>query len=494
MTENNANVIKGLKPERVWHHFSEIASIPHPSMKEDKVRDYLINFAKTNELEWKSDKIGNVVIYKASQNSTSDKTTILQSHIDMVCESKPNVDIDFDNDPLTLKKEEDLIKASGTTLGADNGIGVAVMLAILEDKSISHPKLQTLFTIDEETGMTGAKNYDRAMLDADYMVNLDTEEEGCVYIGSAGGGTIKASYKTEKENTPNDYTFKRLVVDGLHGGHSGLDINKNYANAIKLLAVMMSELTNKGIAFNISHIKGGKLMNAIPRYAEVNFAVSNKDKKQTDSILKTLSEKIIKRYKESTEPNIVINIEDNAENEDKILSRNFSRGFIRILNAIHSGVLKMSVDVDDMVQTSSNLGVVKQDDDEDSISIITLTRSDNMVEIELAMSQIISAMNIIEPSNLESDDKFPGWTPLPIDKNPLLQTFLEVHKETTGKDAHILAVHAGLECGFFAGEMPDTKIISIGPDINNAHSPDEQVSIGSTERFYKLVLELLKKL
>jgi dipeptidase D len=492
MTEHNANVIKELKPERVWHHFSEIASRPHPSMKEGKVRDYLIDFAKKHNLEWKTDKIGNVVIYKPAQNTSSDKTTILQSHIDMVCESNPNVSIDFNNDPIALKKEGDLIKASGTTLGADNGIGVAVMLAILEDKSISHPKLQALFTIDEETGMTGAKNYDKSLLDAEYMVNLDTEDEGYVFIGSAGGGTIKAKYNAERENTSHDSAYLSIVVDGLRGGHSGLDINKNYANAIKIIAVLMAELTKNELFFNISYIEGGRMMNAIPRYAEVSIAINKDEKEQAKSILKTLSEKIIKRYKDTTEPNISITIETENKGDGKAFSKDFSRRFIDILNAIHSGVFKMSVDVENMVQTSNNLGVVNQECD--SISLVTLTRSDNMLEIEFAMSQILSAINIIEPIELVSDDKFPGWTPLPIVKNSLLQIFLEVHKETTGKDAEVVAVHAGLECGFFAGVMPDTKIISIGPEINNAHSPDEEVSIGSTERFYKLVLELLKKL
>ncbi len=491
MTENNANVIKGLKPEKLWHHFGEIASIPRPSKKEEKIREYIIKIAEKNKLEYVIDRAGNIVVYKSAQNSLSNNTVILQSHIDMVCEANPDVEIDFETDPLVLRKEAGLMKASGTTLGADNGIGVATILSILEDREISHPDIEAFFTVDEETGLTGAINFDESLLNGDYLINLDTEEEGKVFTGAAGGETIVAKYNIEKENTPDDTIFLRVSVNGLRGGHSGADIHKNFGNAIKFIGFIMTEVILNNIQFNISNISGGNMKNAIPRFAEITFGINKNKKEETKRVMNHIIARIISKYKRDTEPNILIKVEEITTNiPDRVITKAQSKSIINIINCIHHGIHCVSTAVKDLVETSNNLGVISLEDD--ILEIMNLARSDDMLELDITMQQIISALRIIENVEITRKERYPAWKPIPKEENPLLQLFIDVHKKVTGEEPAIKAIHAGLECGYFDEKMPDTPIISIGPTIKNAHSPEEYVSINSAERFWKLLVEFLK--
>lgn len=492
MTENNANVTKGLKPEKLWRIFGEIASIPRPSKKEGKIRQYLIDFATKLNLKYKTDHVGNIVIYKDSQNSNSKKTVILQSHMDMVCENNPDVNIDFENDPITLVKDGEKLKAKGTTLGADNGIGLATSLAILEDMEIRHPALQVLVTVDEETGLTGALELDPSMLNGEYLINLDTEESGQVYIGCAGGENTEIIYEIDKEPLQMNSSVITISIEGLRGGHSGMDINSNLGNSIKFGAFLISLLIKEGIEFNIIKINGGKAHNAIPRNAEFIFAVDKKDKDKSINLIKNDISKIVDEYKNGTEPDIKISVfEEQIQYKDAV-NKNQSKNIIMGLNNVHSGVYRMSNVVQGLVETSNNLSLIKHKNSK--IHITSSTRSSNMLDMDMVTQMIYTQFKSANASSIESKGRYPGWTPIPIDKNPMLRKYIEVHKKVEGKEPGIRAVHAGLECGVLSEKLRGTQIISIGPDIRNPHSPNEYVDIYSVKSYWDILITFLKEL
>ncbi len=492
MTKNNADVIKGLEPEKLWRIFGEIASIPRPSKKEGKIRQYLIDFATKLNLKYKTDRIGNVVIYKNPQNNNSKNTVILQSHMDMVCENNPDINIDFENDPITLVKNDGKLTAKGTTLGADNGIGLATSLAILKDEELSHPALQVLVTVDEETGLTGALELDPSMINGEYLINLDTEESGEVYIGCAGGENTEIVYNIEKENLNVNSSIITIKVEGLRGGHSGMDINSNLGNSIKFGAFLISLLIKEGIEFNLIKINGGKAHNAIPRNAEFIIAVDEKDKDKSIRIINKDISKIVNEYKNGTEPDIKISLfEEQIQYKDAI-NKNQSKDIIIGLNNVHSGVYRMNNVVKGLVETSNNLSLIKQKDNE--VHITSSTRSSNMLDMDMVTQMIYTQFKSANASVIKTEGRYPGWTPIPIEKNPMLRKYIEVHKKVDGKEPGIKAVHAGLECGVLSEKLRGTQIISIGPDIRNPHSPNEYVDIDSVKKYWDILIEFLKEI
>lgn len=494
MTDHNAKVIKEMKqkemkPERLWELFAELSSVPRPSKNEVKAVQHVIEFAKKNKLEYKTDTVNNIYIYKPAQNTDSDKTVILQSHIDMVCESDPEVKIDFNNDPIQLRVDGEFLKATGTSLGSDNGIGVAAILSVLENKEISHPNIIGFITVDEESGMTGAINFKQEYAKGDYLLNLDTEDEGNAYIGSAGGEAVYSEYTLNRIDIPENTSFLKIVVGGLSGGHSGVDIHKNFCNAAKMIGYLFAEFVNLNIDFNIVDLKVGKMLNAIPRYGEILIGMDNNDRSQIKSILKERAEKLQNHYRKINEPNLEVDILDIEGITQKLIDKKTSRDIIKIMNAVQTGVYRLSTTIEGLVETSNNLGVIECD--EDRLIMKCMMRSDDEFELEMAELHLISAFRIIDTAAVTLTGRSPIWKP-EKENNPLLDKFSEAHENAVGIKPKITAIHAGLECAFFAQKMKDTLMISFGPEIDYPHSPSERVNIPSVERFWNILVEALK--
>ncbi len=492
--ENNINLVKGLKPDRLWYYFAEICSIPHPSRKEEKIAKYLIDVAKSLKLDYKIDTTGNIVIYKDKQHTVSSKTLILQSHTDMVCDANKDVKINFDTDPIIMRKEGDFIKASGTTLGADNGIGMAIVLALLESKDIAHPKLQCLFTVTEEDGLIGANGLDASLLNGDYLINLDSEDEDKVCIGCAGSESTRMHYKLKRQPIPSETEGLKIVIDGLQGGHSGSDIHKNYGNSIKIVSNILGELLDNKIDFWISHFIAGSKRNAIPRYAEITICLEKQNITNAKKLINDKVSQFIEYYKNDTESGINIDISLNEKIIGNVIDKEQSKEIINLLNCIHTGVYRMSTLVKGLVETSNNLGVI--DCDESEIIITTATRSSDMFDLKRTVKQIRTLANMCCESVVKNESLgyYPSWKPLPPEKNNLLRTYIETYEKIVGSKPEIKAIHAGLECGLFSEKMPKTLMISIGPNIYDVHSPNERVNITSTGRFWNILCELLKVL
>lgn len=504
---DNHQVTANLKPQKVWKLFADLANIPRPSGQEEGVRNWLIGLAHENSWEYKVDSTGNLVIYKSAQNSASEKILLLQAHMDMVTESDPDKEIDFSKDPITLRQKGEWLMADRTTLGSDNGLGLVAIVALLLDKEIAHPNLQALFTVDEEVGLTGALNLDSSLIDADYVLNLDTEEEEAVYVSSAGSRDLEAKVNFTKAPTKKlGATCFKLKVDGLRGGHSGVNIHEDRQNAIKLLVQTLSVLES-ATELELVSIEGGNKRNAIPRYAEAVFIIHPDSIEVLRQTHATYSARLKEMFKEA-EPNIEITLA-----EDGIRNLTFTpedtRAIINLLQAIPSGVLQMSRAIPDLVQTSNNLGVVTSQDD--GIEIICMLRSNDDAELLSLTHRVVSIFSLICPLTiptelfntdeqkitseeiiLEFSQVSPGWK-AQLD-NELVDYFQESHKEITGKEAAVKAIHAGLECGVILSYLPKAKCISFGPEIRDAHSPVEKVKISSVETFYQVFEHLVEKL
>ena len=514
--ENNLETIKDLNPHLLWRHFATLASIPRPSKKEQNVGEWLREFASELGLKYKQDKVGNIVIYKDRQNSKSNKTLLLQGHQDMVCEADPGNLINFDTDPIELRIEGDYVYANHTTLGSDNGIGVCAILCILEDKDISHPKMEALFTIDEETGMTGIMELGEDMIHADFMLNLDTEEDGSVYIGCAGSRDITIHNTFTKESELRH--IYSINISGLRGGHSGVQINENRGNAIKILTQILFDISTH-YPIHISQINGGNKLNAIPRNSNIEFAITNEvaevnEISEVSSIISYIQSKI-QEFEQNyvlIEKDLKITFED-LDKESTSFSLRDSQYIIHTLNAIPSGVIQMNSDIPHLVQTSNNLSVVKTSDNE--ITIICMHRSSDLFELNNVSRQILSIVipqdtimsefifsdlsshkievdNNIIMQNIELSNVSIPWKPEP--HNILLDSFQEVHKNLFGVEAEVKAVHAGVECGFVRSYLKECKIISFGPQIDDAHSPKEHVQISNVEKFYTLLVNFIEKI
>lgn len=480
--------IEGLKPEIVWQRFYEISQIPRPSKKEEKILEYLRKFAEEHNLEMLEDDIHNIVMkVPATKGYESAPLLIIQGHVDMVCEKNKGTEHDFDNDPIKLVRDGEWMRAEGTTLGADNGIGVAAGLAAVTDDSLTHGPLELLFTVDEETGLTGANNLSKNLLEGKTLLNCDSEEDGAFYVGCSGGQDTVGIYDIEWAEVKNDLTPFELTVNGLKGGHSGLDVANGRANAIKLLARLLLELTD--VDYRIVEINGGSKRNAIPREAEVTLLIKDSDEAKVKKIADDFVNEALLEYKVN-DGGLKVELNKKDGNYDKAFRRKFAQKILHVLNVIPHGIMAMSPDIPDLVETSTNLATVFTEGEK--LRIGTSQRS----SIETAKSNISnivkSAFALSGAEEILDADSYPGWQPNMDSK--ILKLGKEVFKEQFGKEPEIKAIHAGLECGILADKYPGLDMVSFGPTIQGAHSPDERVNIKDVEKFYKLVGGILEKI
>jgi len=462
-----------LKPELLWKYFEEISSIPRCSKHEEKVAEYVVNTAKKLGHEVMRDDVGNVIVRKKATAYENAPMVTLQAHLDMVCEKNRDVKHDFEKDPIDVYVDGDMVKARGTTLGADNGIGVAACLAVMEDKEIKHGPLEFLFTIDEETGMTGAFGLKEGVLKGKMLINVDTEEFGAVYIGCAGGGntTLTLPIKYEKSEGKG----MEITIRGLKGGHSGTEIHEGRANSIKLMARLLYNTDAK-----VSSVEGGDKFNAIPREATAKIIPSNKD----DALKKVKEfEKIFKNEYSVSDPGVTIATKDC--DIEKIMSAESQKKVLDLLMGLPHGVLAMDQQVEGLVETSTNLARVRSGD---KLEIMMSSRSSVNSALEATM-QSIRAIGELAGAKVEEGSMYPGWKPNLDSK--LLKIAIESYKELYGKEPEIKAIHAGLETGVIGGKY-DMDMISIGPQIEHPHSPDEVVYISSVEKFWEYLLKILE--
>ena len=479
------SLIENLEPKIVWKHFDEIRKIPRCSKHEEKIRKYVLDFAKKNNLKTKTDKIGNVVISKqASPGMQTKPTVILQGHMDMVCEKNSDVKFDFTKDPINLKLNGDILTADGTTLGADNGIGLAISLAILEDKSLKHGPIEALFTIDEETGLTGAFAMESNMLSGKILLNLDSEDFGVITVGCAGGGDSQIRLPLKTQPISSNLETLIVKVSGLRGGHSGVDIHEQRGNAVKLLTRMLWRA--KDSKFYISDLRGGDKHNAIPREAYAVVAVDKSDKNKFVTTLKKEADKIKGEYK-PIDPNFKLDVSNN-EKIKTTLTNDSQNILLNLLHGLPHGVDKMSYDIPGLVETSTNLATVSIKEGKASVGLSTRS------SIKSALQDFrdrIRATAELSGAKVEEDSPYPGWKPDLESK--ILALSKKIFKDMYGKEPKVEAIHAGLECGIIGEKFPGMDMISIGPTIKYPHSPEEQVHVSTVAKFYKFVLKILEE-
>lgn len=479
-------ILSNLKPELVWKHFEEITKHPRPSKNEKKVVEYVLSVVKNLGLEYKQDSFGNILVKKpATKGKENLKTVCLQGHLDMVCEKNRDVQHDFDKDPIQIYVDGDWVKAKGTTLGADNGIGVAAALAIMESNDIEHGPLEFLFTLDEETGLTGATNLSQDFLNADILLNLDSEEEGSFYIGCSGGKDTEGRFTYIKDKVPSQSLAYKISVTGLKGGHSGLDIHLGRGNAIKILTRLLWNLQNN-LDLRISRIEGGSKRNAIPREAFAEVVISNSKEKEFTDYVNKFTE-IVKFELGTVEPNLKISF-DKINLPEFVIDKPTQFRLLNTLYALPHGVMKMNADLPDLVETSTNLATINFNDE---IVIGTSQRSSVETEKEDIVS-VNRAIFLLANAQVKHGDGYPGWKP---DINSeILKEMKKVYYNLYNKEPEVKAIHAGLECGIIKEKYPSMDMISFGPTILGAHSPDERVQISTVEKFYNLLLETLKNI
>lgn len=478
-------MLKGLKPESVWNYFSEICCIPRPSKKEQKIAAYLLEFAVKNGLEAKSDAAGNILIKKkAAQGMENAPALILQAHMDMVCEKNTDTEHDFDKDPIQPYIDREWVKAKGTTLGADDGIGIAAAMAVLTATDIQHGPLECLFTVDEETGLTGAFALQPGFLNGKILLNLDSEDEGEMFIGCAGGidTVITASYN--EQPVPEGQFAVTIAIKGLQGGHSGDDINKGRGNAIKILNRLLWKLNDK-YRIEIARFEGGNLRNAIAREASALITFDNQYKEQVRVDFNIYLADMEEVWK-LTEPGLQMELES-ADIPDKVIEHPIT---VRLLNALYAcphGVFAMSSRMPGMVETSTNLASVKFLADK-TIQITTSQRSDIDTE-KMNIAGMVAAVFRLAGMKAEHGEGYPGWAPNP--DSAVLKIAVESYKRLFGKEPLVRSIHAGLECGLFLEKYPELDMVSFGPTLRGVHSPDEKVNIETVEMWWKHLIDIL---
>lgn len=479
--------IKNLEPTEIWGHFADLNAVPRPSKKEEKIIQFMVNFGNKLQLETLVDKIGNILIKKpASKGMENRKTVILQGHLDMVHQKNATTDFNFEEEGINMFVDDDWVKAKGTTLGADNGLGVAAIMGILSSKNSEHPAIEALFTIDEETGMTGAMGLDATFLTGEILINLDTEEDDEIGIGCAGGIDITATRYYSEEGIPEKTSAFSISISGLNGGHSGMDIHRGLGNANKIMNRMLFDrFTNFGL--RISEINGGSLRNAIPRESVSKFVIDTISK---DPFLYETNKLInqIKKELSTIEPNLKINIEE-IPTPKGIVDLGTQEGFLRAMYATLNGVFRMSPDVKDLVETSNNISKVELKNG--FISVGCLARSSSGSG-KIDVSNSIRSSFELARFKVEFSGNYPGW--LSNMNSEILQIVSNTYRDLFQKEPKIVACHAGLECGILGQNYPKIDMISFGPNIKGAHSPDEKAQISSTQKFWKMLLEVLKNI
>lgn len=479
--------VKDLKPALVWECFDEITKVPRPSCHEEQIREYLLAFAEKHGVKAKTDKAGNVVMYKpATKGHENAPTVILQAHMDMVAEKNSGVDHDFMKDPIKTYIDGDWVKAKGTTLGADNGIGMAAALAVMADDSLEHGPVEALFTVNEEIGLEGAQNLDRELLNGDILVNLDSEDDGEIFIGCAGGIDTTAVFEYNRSFSPENFTYYKVKISGLLGGHSGGDIHLGRANANILLARFIWNCSQKW-DIEVSSIHGGNLRNAIAREAEAVFGIHNDHKGKVEKYLALYGAEIENEFA-GIEPGLKVEIES-VERPEYCIDSKTSLAMIRALYSAPHGVISMSHDIEGLVETSTNLAAVKMEGD-NKIKVTTSQRS-SVESRKIDIAGRVEAHFQLAGAKVTHSDGYPGWAP---DMNSaIMKISAEAYEELFGVKPAIKAIHAGLECGFFRAKYPELDMVSIGPTMTGVHSPDEKLYIPTVEKFWQHLCLMLKK-
>lgn len=480
-----SKAVAELSPIELWKNFALLNAIPRASKKEEQVIQFILDFGKKLKLETFKDLVGNVIIRKPASAGMENKATVcLQSHLDMVHQKNGSTAFDFATQGINMFVDDDWVKARGTTLGADNGIGVASIMSVLASETIVHPPIEALFTIDEETGMTGALGLKGGLLNAEILLNLDTEDDTELTIGCAGGMDVTASGNYQTDKTATVVNAYRVTVKGLTGGHSGMDIYKGRGNANKLMNRILLNAEKFGL--RISCIDGGGLRNAIPRESFSDVAVPAENSDAFTSYLRK-EELVLKNEYQSTDPNLAIAIE-NIDTPDTVMDGAFQHKLLRAVSACPNGIYRMSPAINGLVQTSNNIARVLVKDGE--FTVLCLTRSS--VESEKTdLAQTIAGTFELAGAKTIFGGNYPGWEPKP--ESPIVKLMSELYKELYHQDAHVNAVHAGLECGILGTNYPDMQMISFGPNIRGAHSPDEKVQISSVQKYWPFLLETLKR-
>ena len=479
--------IRQLQPQQLWNKFADLNAVPRASKKEARVIAFMKDFGKNLNLETIEDEVGNVIIKKPATAGMEDRTTVvMQSHLDMVHQKNNDTVFDFDTQGIDMYVEGDWVKAKGTTLGADNGLGVATIMAILESTDIPHPAIEALFTIDEETGMTGAKGLKGGLLEGEILLNLDTEEDDEIGVGCAGGIDVTATRTYEEEETPEFKIGYKIEVKGLQGGHSGMQIHEGLGNANKIMnRLLFDGFENFGL--RISEIDGGSLRNAIPRESKALIVV---DAVHEDTFLLNMKQQseTIKKELKTMEPDLEIII-SKSDTPEKIMDLGIQEGLTRALYAALNGVYRMSADIPDLVETSNNIArvIVK----EGHIKISCLTRS-SVESSKTDLANTLRATFELIGCEVEFSGDYPGWTPN-MD-SAILKVMTKLYEELNDEKPHVAACHAGLECGILGTNYPKMDMISFGPNIKGAHSPDERAQISSVQKYWKFVLEILKSI
>lgn len=481
-------ILEQLKPQPLFNYFENICQVPRPSKKEEKIRKFLLEFAKEHNLQAKTDKAGNVFISKpAAPGRENSPTVILQTHMDMVCEKNSDKEFDFDNDPIEPIIVDGWVKANGTTLGADCGIGIAAQLAVLTSNEIKHGPIECLITVDEETGLTGAFALEPGFMSGSILLNLDSEDEGEIFIGCAGGIDTLISLTYEKRPAPENSVALKLSVSGLLGGHSGDDIHKNRGNAIKILNRFLWK-ASRNFPLNLAEFNGGNLRNAIAREA---YAIVVVPKKEKEKLLQEF-EQFIGKMKfefEHNEPKLKLEANE-VSLPEFIADKQTGTHLLNALYACPHGILEMSTRMDGMVETSTNLASVKFV--EENRILITTSQRSELESRKYFAAEMVRSVFELAGGEVTHSDGYPGWTPNPDSK--ILETTVDSYKKLFGVKPIVRSIHAGLECGLFLEKYPNLDMVSFGPTIKGAHSPDERLDIETTEKFWKHLVDVLENI
>ncbi len=484
------NEITHEKTKEVIRIFEEIDKIPRCSKNEEKIAEWLCEWADKNSFKYKTDSVNNLAItIPPSPGYENSPTAIIQGHMDMVCEKTPDSDHDFEKDPIKFVFEGDWLTADRTTLGADNGIAIAMALAIAEDKSLEHPKLELLFTVDEETGLTGANALEPGFIEGKILINVDSEDEGVFTVGCAGGINTDSELPLEFESVPANFSQFKLEAGGMKGGHSGIDIQLEKANSIKVLARVLNHLNSEKINFRLASLKGGSAHNAIPRDSEAVIFASADDKLKIQESVKT-AEDIIRFEFKNTDPDLFVTIKEDSSNSfDKVITSESTSKITDFIFALPHGVFAMSTEIKDLVETSNNLANIKTEGG--MLKILTSQRSSLVSRLD-CLTQGIESVARLSGGSAVSGDGYPPWQPNMDSK--LLAKSTELYERMFNKKPVVEVIHAGLECGIIGDKYPGMDMISIGPTLKFPHSPDEKVQISTIGMIWDFIVRLLKEL
>lgn len=479
--------VKDLKPELLWKCFDEVTKIPRPSCHEEQIREFLVKFANDHGIEVKTDKVGNVVMRKgATPGHENAPTVILQAHMDMVAEKNNDVEHDFRKDPIQTYVDGEWVKAKGTTLGADNGIGVAAGMAVMIDPDLVHGPLECLFTVNEEIGLEGAQNIGKDMISGDMLLNLDSEDDGEIFVGCAGGIDTTADFEYKRSYTPENFEYMRVSVSGLLGGHSGSDINLGRANANKLIARFIWDCSQRW-DITVCSIEGGNLRNAIPREAYAVFGIHSSHQEELKHHLKKYYEAILNEFS-GVEPSMKLVVEK-AERPEYCIDSETSLRLVRAVYSAPHGVASMSRDIEGLVETSTNLASVKMIGD--NIIRVTTSQRSSVESRKEDIAGQVEAHFQLAGAKVSHSDGYPGWAPNMNSR--IMKITADAYEELFGVKPAIKAIHAGLECGLFLAKYPKLDMVSFGPTMTGVHSPDEKLLIPTVDKFWHHLCRVIEK-